>query len=434
MLYEHATFFFHITDGAWTGVPDLEISKFGFGSSAYSWPVGEVYLTEQWWGDRPTVIHELSHQVMWKEVGISSLNIVGQIIDPQGLCMSHYETMVSNPTHAIIEGWAEVLEGIFEPSSLTFTASSRVRVGDRWVPLGPTPANQGMKVEGAFAQAIISIFQSYVVGSVSASANVPRSFNGDVTETAPWISDPGVKQRFKAAIWGPLHALRSSEPSTADFVAKMQDLNPDAWADMVTKLNAFNMAMDAPQINSISPASGPEAGGQAITINVSYFHPGGTQITIGGHAVTTMSPAPGGSGHNQTTINCQTPQGSAGKVDVVVTTSAGSATLEKGYEYISAVPTIGFVVPASGPAAGGQHITIYGTNFDPDNTQVTIGGNIVTQVLSTPGHDRTTTIDCETPTGSGGIVDIVVTTAAGSATLSAGYEYQYPTSSLGPRR
>jgi hypothetical protein len=117
-----------------------------------------------------------------------------------------------------------------------------------------------------------------------------------------------------------------------------------------------------------------------------------------------------------------------------VTTSAGSATLEKGYEYISVVPTIGFVVPASGPAAGGQHITICGTNFDPDNTQVTIGGNIVTQVLSTLGHDRTTTIDCETPAGSGGIVDIVVTTAAGSATLSAGYEYQYPTSSLGPRR
>ena len=354
MLYEHATFFFHITDGAWTGVPDLEISKFGFGSSAYSWPVGEVYLTEQWWGDRPTVIHELSHQVMWKEVGISSLNIVGQIIDPQGLCMSHYETMVSNPTHAIIEGWAEVLEGIFEPSSLTFTASSRVRVGDRWVPLGPTPANQGMKVEGAFAQAIISIFQSYVVGSASASANVPRSFNGDVTETAPWIRDPGVKQRFKAAIWGPLHALRSSEPSTADFVAKMQELNPDAWPDMVTKLNAFNMAMDAPQINSISPASGPEAGGQSITINVSYFHPGGTQVTIGGHAVTAISPAPGGSGHNQTTITCQTPPGSAGKVDVVVTTSAGSATLEKGYEYISVLPTIGFVVPASGPAAGGS--------------------------------------------------------------------------------
>ena len=118
-----------------------------------------------------------------------------------------------------------------------------------------------------------------------------------------------------------------------------------------------------------------------------------------------------------------------------MTTSAGSATLEKGYEYISTVPTIGFVVPASGPAAGGQHITIYGTNFDPDNTQVTIGGNTVTQVLSTLGHDRTTTIDCETPTGSGGIVDIVVTTAdwIGDA-FGRVMSIIYPTSSLGPSR
>ena len=433
MLYEHATFFFHITDGAWTGVPDLELSKFGFGSSAYSWPLGEVHLTEQWWGDRSTLIHEISHQVMWKEVGISSLSIVGKIIEPQGLCMEHYENMVSNHMHAIIEGWAEVFEGIFEPSSLSLTPSSYVRVGERRVPLGPTPANQGMNVEGAFAQAIISIFQSYVVGSASTTPTIPRSVNGDVTQTAAWIKDPGVKARFRSAIWGPLHALSSSEPSTADFVAKMQELNPAVWPDMVTKLNAFNLAMDAPEIISISPTGGPVAGGQSITIEVSFFHPGGTQVTIGGHAVTAMSPAPSTSGHNRTTITCQTPPGSAGKVDVVVTTSAGSATLEKGYEYISLAPTIGFVVPASGPAAGGQHITIYGTNFNPDNTQVTIGGNVVMLFLPTPGHDRTTTIDCETPTGSGGIVDIVVTTATGSATLSAGYEYQFPTSSLGPR-
>ena len=73
MLYEHACFFFHITDGAWTGVPNLELMKFGAGDSAYSWPVGAVHITKDWWGDRPTLIHELSHQVMWKEVGISSL-------------------------------------------------------------------------------------------------------------------------------------------------------------------------------------------------------------------------------------------------------------------------------------------------------------------------------------------------------------------------
>jgi hypothetical protein len=113
-----------------------------------------------------------------------------------------------------------------------------------------------------------------------------------------------------------------------------------------------------------------------------------------------------------------------------VTTSAGSATLEKGYEYISTAPTIRSVVPARGLVSGGQHITIYGTNFDPENTQVKIGGSAVTQFLSTMGDDGTTTINCNTPRGTGGKVDIVVTTANGSATLRAGFEYIYPTSSL----
>jgi hypothetical protein len=205
----------------------------------------------------------------------------------------------------------------------------------------------------------------------------------------------------------------------------MQDLNPDHWPGMVTKLNAFNIAMDAPQIDSISPGSGSAAGGQSITIVGSMFHRGNTQVTIGGKAVTGMT-----STGDQNTIRGQTPPGTPGKADVVVTTSAGSATLEKGFEYISTAPTISSVVPARGLVAGGQHITIHGTNFDPENTQVKIGGNAVTQFLSTMGDDGTTTINCNIPKGSGGKVDIVVTTADGSATLRAGFEYIYPTSSL----
>jgi hypothetical protein len=203
---------------------------------------------------------------------------------------------------------------------------------------------------------------------------------------------------------------------------------------MVVKLNAFNIAMDAPQIESISPDSGPAAGGQTITIVGSFFHPGQTQVTIGGQAVTGMvsvADDQNAHGNNQTTITCHTPAGSPGKVDVVVTTSAGSATLEKGYEYRSALPTISSIVPSSGPLTGGQHITIYGTNFEPDHTQVTIGGHAAPQ-LSTVGDDPATTINCNTPGGSGGKVDVVVTTSAGSATLAAGYEYLYPTSSVDP--
>jgi hypothetical protein len=193
--------------------------------------------------------------------------------------------------------------------------------------------------------------------------------------------------------------------------------------------------MDTPQIESVSPSSGSAAGGQAITIKGAFFHSGQTQVTIGGKAVTGMGSVAfdqNSHGQNESTINCHTPPGTPGKADVVVTTSAGSATLEKGYEYISTAPTISYVDPARGLVTGGEHITIYGTNFDPENTQVKIGGHAVTQFLSAMGADGTTTINCNTPPGSGGKVDVVVTTADGSATLRSGFEYVYPTSSPDP--
>lgn len=428
MVYEHTSFFFHITGGAWTGISGLEMIPRGVGDSAYSWPVGTVHITKDWWGDRGTLIHELSHQVMWKECGISSWDVVEWVIDPQGLCLSHYLDMLSNWVHAVMEGWAEVFEGIFEPSSYTFDQKSKLRDG---TPLGPPPLNQGLSVEGAFAGAVISVFKSYVVGAVSSNPTVPRTVNGDVTSTAPWIENKDVQKRFLSAIWGPLHAVKSDKPGTEDFIESMRALNPGAWPYMANKMNDFNIAMFPPQIVSISPTSGPAAGGQQVTIEGYQFYPGNTQVTIGGKPVTSLVSLPNDQNANATnenTINGSTPPGTPGKADVVVTTSAGSATLTGGYTFISALPTITFISPASGLVSGGTLVVISGTNFDPANTQVTFGGNAVTQFLSGP-EDPTTTIHCNTPAGSGGIVDVVVTTSAGSTTRKSAFEYKYPTSS-----
>ena len=219
--------------------------------------------------------------------------------------------MVSNWTHALLEGWAEVFEGIFEPSAMSLTGTSTVRDGSKRVPLGPDPPNQGLSVEGAFAQGMIGVLKSFVVGGASGNATVPRTFNGDVTQTAPWVKDPGVRKRFKSAIWGPLHAVRASEPWTADFVNSLETLNPGDWPGIVPKLNEFNIAMDPPQIESISPASGPAAGGQPITIVGSFFHPGRTQVTVGGKAITGLGSTGDDEnmyGNNERTVHGHTPR------------------------------------------------------------------------------------------------------------------------------
>jgi hypothetical protein len=94
-------------------------------------------------------------------------------------------------------------------------------------------------------------------------------------------------------------------------------------------------------------------------------------------------------------------------------TGAGFRAFDGG----SLVPTVTGVSPSSGPTAGGTAIEITGTNFDLDATSTT-GGNANTSVVV---YDDTK-IAAVNPAGSGA-ADVVVTTAAGSGTLSNGFTY-----------
>jgi formylglycine-generating enzyme required for sulfatase activity len=85
-------------------------------------------------------------------------------------------------------------------------------------------------------------------------------------------------------------------------------------------------------ITAVTPAAGSLAGGTAITISGSQL--GGVQsVTIGGVPATSVV------GVNATTITAVTPPSkSIGARDVVVTTTAGTATLPGGFVYSSPVP------------------------------------------------------------------------------------------------
>jgi hypothetical protein len=75
----------------------------------------------------------------------------------------------------------------------------------------------------------------------------------------------------------------------------------------------------SPVISSITPASGPTAGGTPVTISGTRFI-GPTTVTIGGAAATNVIVV------NATTITAITPAGIAGGQDVVVTTQDGNGT------------------------------------------------------------------------------------------------------------
>ncbi len=82
-----------------------------------------------------------------------------------------------------------------------------------------------------------------------------------------------------------------------------------------------------------------------------------------------------------------------------------------------ATPTLTGLSPDSGTIAGGMTVTISGTNLS-GATSVTFGG-----VAATITGNTATSITVTTPPHAAGLVDVVVTTPGGTATLQAAYIY-----------
>jgi len=81
-------------------------------------------------------------------------------------------------------------------------------------------------------------------------------------------------------------------------------------------------------------------------------------------------------------------------------------------------PTITSIAPATGAAAGGTAITVTGRDLT-GATALTIGGTACTSRVVVSD----TSITAVTPAKTAGAYDVVVTTPAGSDTLTAGYTY-----------
>ncbi len=156
----------------------------------------------------------------------------------------------------------------------------------------------------------------------------------------------------------------------------------------------------APTLSGLSPSAGPTGGGTSVTITGTNLA-NATAVTFGGSNATIT-------GNTPTQIIATAPVGSAGSVDVVVTTPGGSVTAMGAYTYTPA-PTISNIAPTEGPTAGGTSVTITGTNL-AGATAVTFGGSNATITGNTP-----TQITATAPVGSTGSVNVTVTTPGGTS-------------------
>ena len=178
----------------------------------------------------------------------------------------------------------------------------------------------------------------------------------------------------------------------------------------VTSFGEFTY-VTPPTLTTISPTSGPTAGGTPVTIT-------GTNLT-GEFEVLFGSVWAAVTSDTANQIVATSPAEPAGMVYVTVITAGGTSTITSNGEftYVQA-PAVAGLIPTSGSTTGGTSVTIAGTNL-AGATAVRFG-NVLAAVTS----DTANQIVATSPAGSG-TVDVTVTTGGGTSATSAADWFTY---------
>lgn len=163
-----------------------------------------------------------------------------------------------------------------------------------------------------------------------------------------------------------------------------------------------------PVLSSITPTTGPSAGGTTITLTGSSFGLSPT-VTFGGVTVTSTRLS-----HSQVTAIVPPGEGTNRQVRVDVDGRSSNA-LSFSYD----APQITLISPATGPTSGNVPITVVGSNFGI-NPLVSVGGNSGSILSST--HSQ---IIATLPPGQG-TGKAVVVNAANQLSNSSLFDYQAP--------
>ena len=124
--------------------------------------------------------------------------------------------------------------------------------------------------------------------------------------------------------------LRANTPAGSAGAVSVQVTNPDSQS--ATLDSAFTYIVPAPTVTSVSPSSGPTAGGTIITINGTNFVSGAT-VRVDGVSATGVTFLSGSQ------LRANTPAGSAGAANVQVTNpDSQSATLNSAFTYTASRP------------------------------------------------------------------------------------------------
>ncbi len=269
---------------------------------------------------------------------------------------------------------------------------------------------------GAFTQVPGSPFPGdFLFGaaiSVAFSPNVAGSLFAAVANT------DGIIYIYSVNTMTGVFTQVSGSPFSANGLPSSVAFSPDVAGNLfvasVSDSNAVTVyqLLSPPTINGVSPNTGPFSGGTSVTISGTNFTQS-TTVNFGG------TPSPSVTFVSSTELIAISPVGS-GTVDVTVTTAAGTSAISPADQFTYFFPpTVTGVSPNTGPFSGGTSVTISGTNFTPSTT-VKFGNTPSSSVTFV----SSTELIAISPAGSG-TVDVTVTTAAGTSTISPADQFTY---------
>lgn len=269
--------------------------------------------------------------------------------------------------------------------------------------------------------------QTQVVGGKAANGLGLHDMSGNVAEfVSDLYDDDGYPSGDTVDPLGPTSGGRSARGGGYDAVDTRELRASDRQAQSVslaspgTRANlGFRVARGAdaiaPTVASIAPSSGPATGGTQIVIagaNLGRIH----SVSIGTRAVPVLAQEAG-------LLHVQSAPEIHGAIRVPMSLHGpdGVAHLPNAFTYTYPAPTVVSVSPHFGRATGGTRIAVQGANLG-STTSVLIGGALATELASLDGIVYATT-----PAGvAGSVVDVVVTTGGGTATLAGAFAYDAP--------
>jgi hypothetical protein len=225
-------------------------------------------------------------------------------------------------------------------------------------------------------------------------------------------SDPGIGI---SAVVGSGNAIDFLVSTPGGTTPGHVDLVAQNGASRSVLVAAIEIVPPAPTVTNVTPATGNDIGGTAVTITGTGFRPGARVII--GEDIYEDGAAGGCTVVDPTTITLSSQASPTGTFDVVVMDETGVEGRDTAAFTVNVMPVLATRFPAAGDDGGGTELILTGGNFQPGMT-VRIDSTVQSNVVL----EGTTVARVTTDAGAPG-VQMLEVELPGGATATSAFEY-----------